>query len=70
MAFHVAVKEPLEAEHLGAQATLELGRVGFGTSRGEFLDSGYLGVVRSQWILDAVAPVDDLEWGVRGQSKL
>ena len=45
MALHVAIQEPLEGESLGAETTLELGRIVLGTSRGKFLDSGHLRVI-------------------------
>jgi len=66
---HVAVKEPLQAEDLGADAALKLGWVGLGPD-GRKLFHRLLRRVRRHRILDSVPSVDQFDRHVRWNSEL
>ena len=65
VALHVPVEEPLQAKVFRAHPALELARISFGPEWGQFLGHpGRIGIT-GQGVLDAKAPVDQLDWGVR-----
>jgi hypothetical protein len=67
---HVAVEQPLQGEHLGAEPALELGWIVLRPGRGELLQTRGLNGVIGQRVLDAIASVDDLQRGVWRQAEL
>ncbi len=66
----MSVEKALEVKHLGADATLELGRVGVRPECGQSLRADHVGKLIGQWILNSIATVDELHRRVRTQAKL
>ena len=71
---HMSIQKPLQVETLGANSTLELGRIHVrswwhsiaAASHGVDLGSQFTG----QWILDAVSAVDQFDGSIGSQSQL
>jgi hypothetical protein len=70
VALHVAVEEALEAEDLGTEAALELGRVTLSPGRRHLVQPSGLHRISGKGILNAIASIDDLQRSVWWQAKL
>ena len=70
VALHVAVEETLEAEDLGTEAALELGRITLCPRGRHLVQPSGLHWISGQWVLNAIASVDDLQRSVWWQAEL